>query len=48
MYHHPFPQLIPRLGGMHMLMSFVCAVGILMAETGLAEIIETVLQALPK
>ena len=31
---HPdlFPNLIPRLGGMHMLMSFVGAIGTLMAE----------------
>ena len=44
MYHYPFTQLIPRLGGIHMLMSFVGVVGTLMAETGLAEIIETVFE----
>ena len=39
---HPdrFPNLIPRLGGMHKLMSFVGV--ILMAETGLAQILESV------
>ena len=37
-----FPHLIPRLGGMHMLMSFAGAVGTLMAETGLAEILGAV------
>jgi len=28
-YPHLFPHLVPRLGGMHMLMSFVGAVGAL-------------------
>ena len=32
-----FENFIPRLGGMHMLMSFVGSVGTLMANTGLEE-----------
>ena len=34
---HPemFPNFIPRLGGMHLLMSFVGCVGILITGTGL-------------
>ncbi|KAJ8018705.1 hypothetical protein HOLleu_43161 [Holothuria leucospilota] len=38
-YPDLFPRVIPRLGGMHMLMSYVGAVGTLMAESGLAEIL---------
>ena len=34
-----FPQVIPRLGGMHMPMSFVGAVGTLMTDSGLAEVL---------
>ena len=44
MYHQPFSQTIPRLGGMYILISFVGAVGTLIAETRLAEIIETVFE----
>ncbi|XP_064094761.1 uncharacterized protein LOC135207056 [Macrobrachium nipponense] len=39
-YQHQFQNFIPRLGGMHTLMNFVGAVGVLMADTGL----ETILQ----
>lgn len=41
---HPnlFPNQIPRLGGMHMLMSFLGAIGTLMAETGPPQILESV------
>ena len=37
---HPelFPKFFPRLGGMHLLMSFVCCIGVLMANTGLEEV----------
>ena len=47
---HPdrFPNLMPRLGGMHMLMSFVGAIGTLMAETGLAQILESVFGGVEK
>ena len=37
-YSDLFINFIPRLGGMHMLMSFVGAVGTLMTETGLEDI----------
>lgn len=40
-YPNEFADVIIRLGGMHMLMSFVGAVGTLMEGTGLAEIIES-------
>lgn len=40
-YQPQFQNFIPRLGGMHTLMNFVGAVGVLMADTGL----ETILQA---
>ena len=39
-YQSQFQNFIPRLGGMHTLMNFVGAVGVLMADTGL----ETILQ----
>ena len=47
---HPdrFPNLISRLGGMHMLMSFVGAIGMLMAETGLTQILESVFGGVEK
>ena len=47
---HPdlFPNLILRLGGMHMLMSFVGAVGTLMTETGLSEILKSVFGGVEK
>ena len=37
-YPEPFLNVVLRLGGMHMLMSFVGAVGSLMGESGLAEV----------
>ena len=40
-YPHEFADVIIRLGGMHMLMSFVGAVGTLVEGTGLAEIMES-------
>lgn len=39
-YPELFINIIPRLGGMHFLMSFVGAVGTRMANTGLVEIME--------
>jgi len=35
-----FPNFIPRLGGMHLLMSFIGCIGTLMANSGLEEILE--------
>ena len=40
-YPKLFETLILRLGGMHMLMSFVGCVGTLMADTGLKEVMES-------
>ena len=40
-YPDLFTQFIPRLGGMHLLMSFVGSVGTLMANTGLEEIMKS-------
>ena len=39
---HPelFPNFFPCLGGMHMLMSFVGCIGVLMANTGLEEVLK--------
>ena len=36
-----FESFVPRLGGMHMLISFVGCVGTLMGDTGLKELMET-------
>ncbi len=42
MWVHPdrFHNFVPRLGGMHMLMSFVGCVGTLMANSGLEDILK--------
>ena len=40
-YPQQFPNFIPRLGGMHMLMSFVGSVGTLMANSGLEELMNS-------
>ena len=40
-YPSEFQHLIPRLGGMHMLMSFVGSIGTLMTNTGLQEIMQS-------
>ena len=40
-YQERFLKLIPRLGGMHTLMSFVGAVGSLMSDSGLESIMES-------
>ena len=47
---HPrlFTNFVPRLGGMHFLMSFVGAVGTLMSNTGLTEIMQTTFGGVPK
>jgi hypothetical protein len=42
-----FPQFVPRLGGMHMMMSFVGAVGFLMSGTGLEDILKSTLLVFP-
>ena len=40
-YPEQFENFIPRLGGMHMLMSFVGTVGTLMNNTGLEELMNS-------
>jgi hypothetical protein len=39
-YPEIFSNFVPRLGGMHMLMSFVGCIGVLMANSGLEEIMK--------
>ena len=39
-YPELFPHFIPRLGGMHFLMSFIGSVGTLMSNSGLEEILQ--------
>ncbi len=39
-YPQKFSQFIPRLGGMHTLMSFVGCVGYLMADSGLEDVMK--------
>ena len=49
-----FPELFPpssfflRIGGMHMLMSFIGAVGNLMADTGLGDMMSSVFAGVQK
>ena len=43
-----FSNFIPRLGGMHMLMSFVRAVGVLNARSGLQELLQSTFAGEPK
>ena len=43
-----FSKLVPRLGGMHMLMSFVGCIGYLMTETVLSEIMKSTFAGVPK
>ena len=43
-----FANFIPRLGGMHMLMSFVGCVGSLMANSGLEEIMKSAFGGVPR
>ena len=40
-YPDMFSTLIPRLGGMHLLMSFIGCVGVLMANSGIEDILST-------
>ena len=40
-YPDRFSEFIPGLGGMHMLMSFIGCVGVLMADTGLEDIMKS-------
>ena len=47
-YPEKFPNFIPRLGGMHTLMSFVGAVGTLMCNSGLEEILQSAFGGVPK
>ena len=46
--HGLFPKFILRLGGMHMLMSFVGAVGYLMGGSGLEDILKSTFAGVPK
>ena len=48
MYPRLFTNFVPRLGGMHFLMSLVGAVGTLMSNTGLTEIMQTTFGGVPK
>ena len=43
-----FTDFVPRLGGMHMLMSFVGAIGTLMAGSGLEEMLMSAFAGVPK
>ena len=47
-YPEQFQNFIPRLGGMHMLMSFVGAVGTLMNNSGLEELMNSAFGGVPK
>jgi len=47
-YPEQFKNFQPRLGGMHYLMSFIGAIGTLMNNTGLAEIMQTAFGGVPK
>lgn len=47
-YPDQFSNVILRLGGMHLLMSFVGAVGTHMADSGLSEILSTAFAGVPK
>ena len=47
-YPNLFKNFIPRLGGMHMLMSFVGCIGSLMANTGLEDILSSAFAGVPK
>lgn len=47
-YHDLFKQFIPRLGGMHTLMNFGGAVGMLMTNTGLDTILQSAFGGVPK
>ena len=47
-YPEIFKNFIPRLGGMHMLMSFVGSVGKLMSNTGLEDVLSVAFAGVPK
>ena len=47
-YPRLFTNCVPRLGGMHFIMSFFGAVGTLMSNTGLTEIMQTTFGGVPK
>ena len=47
-YPDKFSTLFPRLGGMHMLMSFIGSIGSIMEETGLSEVLSSVFGGVPK
>lgn len=43
-----FANIVLHLGGMHLLMSFICSVGTLMADSGLSELLFSVFAGVPK
>ena len=47
-YPEQFLNVVLRLGGMHMLMSFIGSIGSLMSESGLSEILDAVFAGVPK
>ena len=47
-YAADFDKFIPRLGGMHMLMSFVGSVDVLMADSGLSDIMQAAFAGVAK
>ena len=47
-YREQFSNVVLRLGGIHMLMSFVGAVGSLMGESGLAEVMNATISGVAK
>ena len=47
-YPKQFQNFTPRLGGMHLLMSFIGAVGSLMSNSGLEELMNTAFGGVPK
>ena len=47
-YPEIFPNFIPRLGRMHLLMSFIGCIGTLMANSGLEEILNKTFSSVKK
>jgi hypothetical protein len=47
-YPNEFEDVIVRLGGMHMLMSFVGAIGTLMQGSGLSDVLASTFAGVPK
>ena len=47
-YPDVFKDFVPRLGGMHTLMSFIGAVGTVMCNSGLGEVMNSAFAGVPK